>query len=67
MCYGLAVRSKSFLVWVVAFILGLHAVTFVFHGIGYTSDARGYIDGISRFASGQVSYFPPGYSLLLAP
>lgn len=53
--------------WVVAYIGVLHMLAFVFFGIGYTSDARGYIDGIGRFAAGQVSYFPPGYSLFLAP
>ena len=51
----------------IAYVVALHLVTWLTQGIGFTSDAAGYLDGIESLATGRAAYFPPGYSLFLAP
>jgi hypothetical protein len=45
----------------------LHLVVWMTQGVGYTNDTHGYMKGAAHFAAGMAAYFPPGYSLFLAP
>jgi hypothetical protein len=53
--------------WALGHVAILHLLVWLTQGVGYNSDARGYVDAFGSFLAGQSSYFPPGYPLLLGP
>jgi Dolichyl-phosphate-mannose-protein mannosyltransferase len=59
--------STSLDKWAIAHVAFLHLVVWITQGVGYNSDTPGYMEGAHQFAAGMAAYFPPGYSLFLAP
>lgn len=59
--------STSFDKWAMAHVALLHLVVWMTQGVGYSNDTHGYMEGAGQFAAGRAAYFPPGYSLFLAP
>jgi hypothetical protein len=59
--------STSLDKWAIAHVAFLHLLVWMTQGVGYTNDTHGYMEGAGRFAAGMAAYFPPGYSLFVAP
>lgn len=53
--------------WAVIYVVIMHTLVWLTQGVNTNSDSQGYLEGINPFLDGQPSYFPPGYSLFLAP
>jgi hypothetical protein len=51
----------------VVYVGVLQALVWLTQGVHFLSDTPGYLAGITAFGRGEVTYFPPGYSLFLAP
>jgi hypothetical protein len=59
--------SGSLAYWATTQVAILHVLVWLRQGIGYNNDAAGYLNGIRAFVVGTVEYYPPGYSMFLAP
>ena len=59
--------STSLDKWAIGHVAFLHLLVWMTQGAGYSNDTHGYMEGAGQFAAGIAAYFPPGYSLFLAP
>jgi hypothetical protein len=66
-CWRAWRSSTSLDRWAIAHVAFLHLVVWMTQGVGYNSDSPGYLEGVGEFAAGTAAYFPPGYSLFIAP